>query len=258
MRTKILFGVLLLSVALCSRGFSGECCAPAQRLAARKPACCEKACGCEKTCCQRITPVRDLFCGLKDLFACKHCCACETCGPVKGCCARNRPAVRSPLAVRRLACCKPACCENRLAAAKTSRLLREGLRLREEVLPHHQALLLACCELGCCEKPACCAKPACCEKACWLREGLRLRLREEVLPSSAGRPGQRHLHREVPDLHRLQVCGSAVGAAEGCGCGGAAPPLRPPLRRLPRKTEAAPLPAAPAPKPKTTSSDESA
>ena len=28
MRTKILFGALLLSVALCSRGFSGECCAP--------------------------------------------------------------------------------------------------------------------------------------------------------------------------------------------------------------------------------------
>ena len=32
MRTKILFGALLLSVALCSRGFSGECCAPATGL----------------------------------------------------------------------------------------------------------------------------------------------------------------------------------------------------------------------------------
>ncbi len=27
MRTKIVFGALLLSVALCSQGFSGECCA---------------------------------------------------------------------------------------------------------------------------------------------------------------------------------------------------------------------------------------
>ena len=32
MRTKILFGALLLSVALCSQGFS-QCCAP-------EPACC--------------------------------------------------------------------------------------------------------------------------------------------------------------------------------------------------------------------------
>ena len=54
MRTKIVFGALLLSVALCSRGFSGDCngCCPEPACCA-KPACCEKACGCEKACCER-------------------------------------------------------------------------------------------------------------------------------------------------------------------------------------------------------------
>ncbi len=75
-----------------------------------------------------------------------------------------------------------------------ARLLREGLRLRAALLPHHQALL----------------RPGLLRQARLLREGLRLRgwlrLREEVLlPSSVGRPGQRHLHREVPDPHRVQL-----------------------------------------------------
>ena len=47
MKTKILFGALLLGVALCSRAFSDSCCAPA---CCAKPACCEKACGCENGC----------------------------------------------------------------------------------------------------------------------------------------------------------------------------------------------------------------
>ena len=108
MRTKIVFGALLLSVALCSPGFSGECCATGgccpEPACCAKPACCEKACGCEagcgSRCCERATPLKDLFAGLKDLCACHRCGACEACG--KGCCPEP-------------ACCaKPACCASHL------------------------------------------------------------------------------------------------------------------------------------------------
>ena len=47
MRSKILFGAMLLSVALSSRAFCGDCCVPASPA---KPACCEKACGCQAGC----------------------------------------------------------------------------------------------------------------------------------------------------------------------------------------------------------------
>ena len=136
MRTKILFGALLLSVALCSRGFSGDCCAPCRTCMLREPACCEKACGCDKGCCER--PCRDLFHGLKDLFACKHCCACEACGPTRACCAPEP------------ACCKPACAPRPRRAANQRAVLR----------PRPAASLRAA------PGPGGCAKPACCEKAC--------------------------------------------------------------------------------------------
>src|SRR3972149_1826517 len=105
MKSKTIFGALLVSVALCSQGFGldlldrmlglnncggcGECnacakaacCEPAKAccpepccpVKACEPACepaCEKNCG--KSCC-RVTPVRDLFCGIKDLLECDHC-----------------------------------------------------------------------------------------------------------------------------------------------------------------------------------------
>ncbi len=81
-------------------------------------------------------------------------------------------------------------------------LLREGLRLLR------QARLL--------------------REGLWLRKGLRLR--SQVLPSSFGRSVQRHLHREVPHLHRLQLvrsgrlwlwlwrrCSGSSGRCPGCG-----------------------------------------
>ena len=92
MKSRFVFGALLLSVALYSQGFGIElqgrlgglkcggcgecgtckvaCCEPAAKCCAPEPACCEKAAcdvGCGKAC--SATPVRDLFCGLKDLFA---------------------------------------------------------------------------------------------------------------------------------------------------------------------------------------------
>ena len=59
MKSKMMFGALLLSVALCSQGFGmGPCgaCWSAARPAAAAEACLRQ-------CCCRPTPVRDLFCG---------------------------------------------------------------------------------------------------------------------------------------------------------------------------------------------------
>lgn len=150
MRSKTIFGALLVSVALCSQGFGyelldrmlglncgdcGDCntCAKVaccDKACCPEPACCEKACCepacCEKACCGsckccRITPVRDLFAGLKDLFECKgsYCepvCApvceqvcnqacepaCDPCCEVKKC--------RKPRRCKK-SCCEPNCCE---------------------------------------------------------------------------------------------------------------------------------------------------
>ena len=97
MRSKTIFGALLVSVALCSQGFGfelldrmlglngggcGECnacarsppvqpcaktCAP-KPPAARRPPCCASA---ARKC--RPTPVRDLFANIKDMFEAKGC-----------------------------------------------------------------------------------------------------------------------------------------------------------------------------------------
>ena len=145
MRTKILFGALLLSVALCSRGFS-QCCAGTGLCA--KPACCEKACGCERpaasgsrqyaiclrserpVCLQALRCVRDLrpregllrpgtglLCQarlLRDGLRLLLCQARLLCAPA------CRPAARRLAAARN-------CC----AATSVRRLLRDGLPAAE-------------------------------------------------------------------------------------------------------------------------------
>ena len=112
MKGKVIFGALLVSVALCSQAFAGEildrvlglngggcgpsgtaaCCDPVK---ACEPACEKTACepNCCKPCCQ---PVRELFGNLKDLVACKRC------GKVRCCCPK--PVCAAP-------CGDPTCCE---------------------------------------------------------------------------------------------------------------------------------------------------
>ena len=99
MRSKMIFGALLVSVALCSQGFGfelldrmlglngGGCCEcnACAKVAPCCQPCCAKPCCCAglparlarqyaarmKVC--RPTPVRDLFANIKDLFEAKGC-----------------------------------------------------------------------------------------------------------------------------------------------------------------------------------------
>ena len=136
MKREMVFGALVLSVALCSQGFAetllGGCgCAHVPRLPhvhrAQKPAPpCAPACGECGTCCPRC----DLFRGLKDLFACHRCgrvnCCCEkTCGV----CAAPKPCAPACCACPKP--CAPVCCPARSPAPGLLRLpeaLRPGLR----------------------------------------------------------------------------------------------------------------------------------
>ncbi len=237
MRSKTIFGALLVSAALCTQGFGfelldrmlglnnggcGECNACA------KVACCEKACpqACEKACPQacetvcatatcgkckkcRATPVRDLFGNLKEMFEAKGC-VCETkcCAPAKACCP------------------EPACCEKACGCEKCC-------KERKCRTPR--------CEKGCgaCA-PACCEKtcPKACEAAC--------------APTCETKTKCHKLYRR-PVVELLESifgecrkCGCEAGCEVGCaaGCGGSAPAAAP--AKAPAKApEAAPLPQAP-------------
>jgi len=112
----MIFGALLVSVALCSQGFGFElldrmlglnnggcgecnacdkvaCCEKAcPQACCAAPACCEKPACCENATCGkckkcRATPVRDLFGDLKEMFEAKGCVT-ETkcCEAAKACC----------------------------------------------------------------------------------------------------------------------------------------------------------------------------
>jgi len=212
MRSKMIFGALLVSVALCSQGFGfelldrmlglngGGCCecnacakvAPCCQPCCAKPcapACCEKPC-CAPTCerCKvcRPTPVRDLFCNIKDLFGAKSCYT-EPCCEAK-CCAPK-------------CCCEPKCCAEPCCAPKCCHKVR--------------CCEKPCCAPPCCEKP-CCAPKCCCEKACCAPPCC-----EKVC-----KPKCHKLYRR-PVLELLEnmfgPCGNECGCSEGCcecGCGG--------------------------------------
>jgi hypothetical protein len=230
MKSKIMFGALLLSVALCAQGFGIElgqrmlglgcggcggceacakvaCCQPAAKACCPEPACCEKACA--PACGCNATPVRDLFCGLKGVFACKQC-GCGTCAPVKAC---------TP---------EPACCEKAACGGGCHPLLSR----------------LKSCGIGCGAGPACCEKAApCCEKAAPV-------CCEKAAPCCEKRCCRRPLQELVNNLFACRRCKSACGCEAGCGeagcgCGGgsAAPAAAP--TTAPGKTPEAPLPKAP-------------
>ncbi len=190
MRSKMIFGALLVSVALCSQGFGfelldrmlglngggcGECNACA-KVAPCQPACvkaCAKPClpvcepACEKCKVCRPTPVRDLFANIKDLFSAKAC-ACEPacceapkCCPEPACCAKP---VRCRVARCEPACqpCAPACktacapaCEP--VCAKPCKPKCHKL-YRRPVLELLENLFGPCCDNGC--------EAGCCETGC--------------------------------------------------------------------------------------------
>ena len=140
MRSKTIFGALLVSVALCSQGFGFElldrmlglnCGGCGECKACAKVACCEKACpkacakvvSCEKACpkaCEpacgdtgcgeckkcRCTPVRDLFAGLKDMFEAKGCVTEEPKACRTGQAVPARKRLRCPEGLRKGLCCE--------------------------------------------------------------------------------------------------------------------------------------------------------
>jgi len=216
MRSKTIFGALLVSVALCSQGFGfelldrmlglngggcGECnacakvapCEPCAKTCA-PVACCEKAtCG-ERCKVCRPTPVRDLFANMKDLFEAKGC----QVDPV-GCCEAPK-------------CCpEPTCCEKPKCCHKVR------------------------CAKPCCEKACKACEPACCEKPC--------------------KPKCHKLYRRpvlelLENLFGNDTCGEAGCEAACGGCGGTTVPGKAPVTAPAKAPEqAAPLPSAPNPKP---------
>ncbi len=239
MRSKTIFGALLVSVALCSQGFGfelldrmlglncggcGDCNACANvaccdkacvKACCPEPACCEKACCdpacCEEACCSkckkcRITPVRDLFAGLVDLFECKGCYCEPVCG--SACCEEA-------------ACCeKPDCCDEVNCCKKKCRKPRRSKKN-------------CCCEAACdpaCEKVAACdptCEPTCKPKCHKLYRRPVIELLEALFGSRNCRCGE-------------ASCGD--GCETACGSGGVVPGVKAPAK-APEK--AAPLPMAP-------------
>ncbi len=140
MRSKTIFGALLVSVALCSQGFGfelldrmlglngggcGECkaCAKVAPCEPCAKACCPEPCAklacvpsCEKEKVCRPTPVRDLFADIADMFKakgiqCEPVAACEA----KGCCPEPACAPCEKVKCKKVRCakacdaCEPAC-----------------------------------------------------------------------------------------------------------------------------------------------------
>ncbi len=172
MRSKTIFGALLVSVALCSQGFGFElldrmlglnCGGCGECKACAKVACCEpcaKACCPEPACCAKPRLLREglLRAGLLregHLRQVLQVPAYPGARPVRGhegivrvqgrdlrdlgCCTRQG------LLPGTACCAKPHCCEK------------------------------ACCEPNCCEKVKHCCKVRCCEKACCARRAARSR-----------------------------------------------------------------------------------
>jgi len=239
MRSKTLFGALLVSVALCSQGFGfelldrmlglngggcGECnactkvkaCEPCAKVCCPEPACCAKPTCCEKERVCRPTPVRDLFAGLKDLFTAKGC-VCEepACKPCEPACKPCEPACKA---------CEPACkpCE-------------PACREKPCKVRCHK---VRACEPACkaCE-PACKAcEPACkpCEPAC-----------EPAKPKC-----HKLYRRPVLELLEKLFCCDERNDECGCSeatCGGTTVPSQKAPTTAPAKApeKAAPLPQAP-------------
>jgi hypothetical protein len=221
MRSKTIFGALLVSVALCSQGFGfelldrmlglngggcGEC------KACAKVACCEKAC-CPVKCC---APKCEVKC-------CAPKCEVKCCAPK--CCEK--------------ACCEKACCEKCKVCRPTP--VRDLFANIKELFEAKgcQCEPVKCCEAKkacCCPEPACCKpchKVRCCEKAA-------------CCAPTCEKPCKQKCHK----LYRrpvLELLEALFGCEDKCnvccdtGCGGAAPAKTP--AKAPESP--APLPTAP-------------
>jgi hypothetical protein len=223
MKGKLVFGALLVSVALCNQGYGDlldnllglrrgnccdpcgqpACCQPAAKCCAPEPQCCQPACepACEPVCEPCCKPKCDLFSGLKGLFKCKKCCnPCDSCA---SCCEPAKCSAPEPK------CCKPACepsCEP---------CCKPKLRLFAKK---------SCCE-PCCE-PAC---PAPCD-AC----------------NPCGSCCKKGLLGILDGLFcKKSCCSPCDTCGAGCGCGGEAAPAAAPAQA----PSAAPIPKAPKPDP---------
>lgn len=128
MRAKIVFGVFLVSAALCSSGFGfeildrllglegcGEGACGAPRICA--PAACAKVgceAGCESACMPRCTPVRDLLCIIKVRLCCDYDCDCGPACCERSCEPKRHKLYRRPVVelLENLFCCDR-CCDAR-------------------------------------------------------------------------------------------------------------------------------------------------
>ncbi|MEN6405238.1 MAG: hypothetical protein ABFC77_02080 [Thermoguttaceae bacterium] len=241
MRSKTIFGALLVSVALCSQGFGLElldrmlglnCGGCGECKACAKVACCEKACpkacvpACEKACPKACVP------------------ACE-----KAC----------PKACEKVICGEPKCKKYHATPVRD---------LFDNIKDMFEAKASICEAPKACE-PTSCAKAcpkACepaCEKACKVKHCRKVKACEPVCakacepvcakacePVCAKAPKCHKLYRR-PVLELLEdLFGSCKkcdngGCEAACGCNGAAPATKAPAAAPAKAPEAAPLPAAP-------------
>ncbi len=187
MKGRILLGALLTSVALCSQGFgielldriiglknNGGCntcqacanvaaCEPAAKVTCPEPVSCVD--GCDR-CKRSITPVRDLFCGIKGLLECARCgkvkCVCpkdacdagKPCEEVKACAPEPCEPCAKPVRVRKVVCdanaCDPACVAPKACDPCNNGHVKKCHR--RPLLELFQGLFQcrkSCCDVGC-------------------------------------------------------------------------------------------------------------
>jgi hypothetical protein len=253
MKVKMVFGALMLSVALCSQGMALELldsmaginaggCAPCAAPAPCAPAV--KCCAPEPTCCDPCAKRCDLFAGLKDLFACKRCC--DPCGPAAECktCAPE-PAPCAPVCGGCGDCCDCRPVRNLLKAAV------------EPIQDLKCALISRPCASACapaCEAPKACA-PVCkpckvkvCKPVCEAPKACAPVGCNDCGKCCRCRPVLTFLDNLFSALKPCRPCAVACGEPSCCGATvvpGPVPAPAPAPAAAPAPAEAAPLPAAP-------------
>lgn len=236
MKGKIVFGALLVSVALASQGFGFDLLDRARGLncggcgactACAAPACgpsAPKACapeGCGKVACDPCRRRCDLFAGLKDLFACNRCgkvkCGCEPackpCDKVKACDVACKPCEKVRACAPEPAC-KP--CE-KVKACEPACKPRERVKACEPACK-------ACERVKACE-PACkaCDKVKACEPTCkTTRCRQPLIHKDECGEHCRPKLGHGLVVSVLDDLFGCKKSGKCgQGDCGECGCGGA-------------------------------------
>jgi hypothetical protein len=236
MKGTMVFGALVLSVALASQGFGQNTPGPAGASGCgccAAPAVCEKVavkacdpCGCGMAACQSCARRCDLFAGLKDLFACPRCgkvrCSCEpackaceapkacaevackVCAPAKACCPEPCARVRA---------CAPACVAPK-ACAPACVVSRACDPVKACAPACCVAPKIACCEkpVGCCEKPCGCGQGCCCARHC--------REKADCGPNCRPKLGHGLVVSVLDDLFGNRKCAKPACGESACGaCG---------------------------------------